>query len=231
MNSNTLYNYPEYSNTCYNNYNNKNFSSKNFLNKINNCSISSIIKIKLSIKLSYNQEKNTINTNYYDIIKNNNYTKEPTINSSKDDELFFNKKDDIFLEEDLTIVNKDINNTANRKNKMNTTNSKRHKHFAKHSFPSRILFSKNKININQNQIIFKPNNINNINSNHNYFMNSINSKTIAISSNNSKAMSPRIPKLKNSIINAKRLFNEDKRMKTSNGFYIPKKKKKKKMRN
>ena len=223
MNSNTLYNYPDYSNTCYNNYNNKNFSSKNFLNKINNCSISSIIKIKLSIKLSYNQEKNTINTNYYDIIKNNNYTKEPTINSSKDDELFFNKKDDIFLEEDLTIVNKDINNTANRKNKMNTTNSKRHKHFAKHSFPSRILFSKNKININQNQIIFKPNNINNINSNHNYFMNSINSKTIAISSNNSKAMSPRIPKLKNSIINAKRLFNEDKRMKTSNGFYIPKK--------
>ena len=224
MNSNTIYNCPDFSSPSYNNYTNKNFSSKNILNKINNCSISSIIKIKLSIKLFFKQDKNTINTNYYDIIKNINYTKEPTINSSKDDEFFFNKKDDIFLEEDLTIVNSEINNTANRKNKINTTISKRHhKNFSKHSFPSRILFSKNKININQNQIIFKPNNNNNINSHHNYFLNSINSKTIAISANNSKAMSPKIPKLKNSIINTKRLLNEDKRMKTSSGFYIEKK--------
>ena len=54
-------------------------------------------------------------------------------------------------------------------------------------------------------------------------MNSLNSKTIANSVNNSKAMSPKIPKLKNSIINTKRLFNEDKRTKTSNGFYLIKK--------
>ena len=231
FNYNTLYNNPDSSNASYNNYANNNFSSKNILNKINNSSISSIIKIKLSIKLLYKQEKNTINTintNYYDILKNNNYTKEITINSSKDDEFIFNKKGDIFLDDDLTIVNTDINNTINRKNKINTTNSKtHHKKFSKNSFPSRILFSKNKININQNQIIFAPNNNNNNNSNHNnYFMNTINSKTIANSVNNSKPMSPKIPKLKNSIINTKRLFNEDKRMKTSKEFYIPKKEEK-----
>ena len=225
MNSNVFSNFPDFTNTCYNNYVNNYFSSKNILNKVNNSTISSIIKIKLSIKLLYKQVKNSLNLNHYDIIKNNNYTKELTINSSKEDDFFFNKKDDIFLEDDLTIVNTEINNTTNHKSKMNTTNSKRHyKNHSKQSFPSRILFSKNKININKNQIIFSPNNTNNIYlNNNNNLMNSLNSKTIANSVNNSKAMSPKIPKLKNSIINTKRLFNEDKRTKTSNGFYIVKK--------
>ena len=222
MNSNVFCNSPDFTNTHYNNYENNYFSSKNILNKVNNSAISSIIKIKLSIKLSYKKVKNSINMNHYDIkIKNNNYTKELTINSSKEEDFFFNKKDDIFLEDDLTIVNTEINSTTNRKNKMNTTISKRHyKNYSKHSFPSRILFSKNKININKNQIIFTPNSFN---PNNNNLMNSLNSKTIANSVNNSKAMSPKIPKLKNSIINTKRLFNEDKRTKTSNGFYIVKK--------
>ena len=222
MNSNVFCNSPDFTNTHYNNYENNYFSSKNILNKVNNSAISSIIKIKLSIKLSYKKVKNSINMNHYDIkIKNNNYTKELTINSSKEEDFFFNKKDDIFLEDDLTIVNTEINSTTNRKNKMNTTISKRHyKNYSKHSFPSRILFSKNKININKNQIIFTPNSFN---PNNNNLMNSLNSKTIANSVNNSKAMSPKIPKLKNSIINTKRLFNEDKRTKTSNGFYLIKK--------
>ena len=222
MNSNVFCNSPDFTNLHYNNYENNYFSSKNILNKVNNSAISSIIKIKLSIKLSYKKVKNSINMNHYDIkIKNNNYTKELTINSSKEEDFFFNKKDDIFLEDDLTIVNTEINSTTNRKNKMNTTISKRHyKNYSKHSFPSRILFSKNKININKNQIIFTPNSFN---PNNNNLMNSLNSKTIANSVNNSKAMSPKIPKLKNSIINTKRLFNEDKRTKTSNGFYLIKK--------
>ena len=218
MNSNVFCNYPDFSNKCYNNYVSNYFSSKNILSKVNNNSISSIIKIKLSIKLSYKQVKNSINMNHYDIINKNNYTKELTINSSKED--------DIFLEDDLIIVNTDINNTTNRKNKKNTTNSKRHyKNYSKNTFPSRILFSKNKININKNQIIFTPNNTNSINSNNNN--NYSNSKTIVNSVNNSKAMSPKIPKLKNSIINTKRLLDEDKRTKTSNGFYIVKKEKEK----
>ena len=222
MNSNVFCNSPDFTNTHYNNYENNYFSSKNILNKVNNSAISSIIKIKLSIKLSYKKVKNSINMNHYDIkIKNNNYTKELTINSSKEEDFFFNKKDDIFLEDDLTIVNTEINSTTNRKNKMNTTISKRHyKNYSKHSFPSRILFSKNKININKNQIIFTPNSFN---LNNNNLMNSLNNKTITNSANNSKAMSPKIPKLKNSIINTKRLFNEDKRTKTSNGFYLIKK--------
>ena len=222
MNSNVFCNSPDFTNLHYNNYENNYFSSKNILNKVNNSAISSIIKIKLSIKLLYKKVKNSINMNHYDIkIKNNNYTKELTINSSKEEDFFFNKKDDIFLEDDLTIVNTEINSTTNRKNKMNTTISKRHyKNYSKHPFPSRILFSKNKININKNQIIFTPNSFN---PNNNNLMNSLNSKTIANSVNNSKAMSPKIPKLKNSIINTKRLFNEDKRTKTSNGFYLIKK--------
>ena len=86
MNSNVFYNYPDFTNTCYNNYVNNYFSSKNILSKVNNSTISSIIKIKLSIKLSYKKVKNTVNLNHYDIIKNNNYTKELTINSSKEDD-------------------------------------------------------------------------------------------------------------------------------------------------
>jgi len=215
MNSNVFSNCHDLTNTSYNNYVNNYFSSKNILNKGNNSIISSIIKIKLSIKLLYKQVKNSANMNHNDIIKNNNYTKEHTINSSKEDDFFFNKKDDVFLEDDLTIVNTEINKTTNRKRKLNTTNSKRHyKNYSKHSFPSRILFSKNKININKNQLIFSPNN-NNLNNN-----NLMSCKTIANSVNNSKAMSPKIPKLKNSIINTKRLLDEDKRTKTSNGFYV-----------
>jgi len=116
MNSNVFSNYHDLTNTSYNNYVNNYFSSKNILNKGNNSIISSIIKIKLSIKLLCKQVKNSANMNHNDIIKNNNYTKEHTINSSKEDDFFFNKKDDIFLEDDLTIVNTENNKTTNRKN-------------------------------------------------------------------------------------------------------------------
>jgi len=42
--------------------------------------------------------------NHYDITNSNNYAKELTINSSKEDDFFFNKKDGIFFEENLTII-------------------------------------------------------------------------------------------------------------------------------
>ena len=104
-----------------------NHYSKNNFNQLTNNSSLTLLKIKFAINFlnkKQNSTKNNTSTNinHYFTIKNNNYTKEPSENSSNYNENLFDK--DIFNEEDFTIIESDINK-VNKKNKGLTT-SKRH---------------------------------------------------------------------------------------------------------
>ena len=103
-----------------------NFYSKNNFNKLTNNSGLTILKIKFAINIintnaNINVNKNNKNYNHYNSIKSNNYTKEPSENSSKYDEILFDK--DIFNEEDFTITESDISK-LNPKSKISTTSKK-----------------------------------------------------------------------------------------------------------
>ena len=188
-----------------------NFNSKNNFNKLNN-NPSLVLKIKFSInilnKKISNNKINNANNNHYNSIINNNYTKEPSENSSNYGELIFEK--DIFNEEEFTITDSDI--TRKVPKKKNSTTSKKFNNQKKFSsgFQSKRL-SKKKINFNGNKnmvppILFEAEE--NINTN--------NAKTIITTLNNtSKAFSPN---RKNNNVSCKKFLNEDIRMKTSMGF-------------
>ena len=188
-----------------------NFYSKNNFNQLNNnSSVLSKIKIKFSInilnkKTNLNKKNNNTN-NHYNSIINNNYTKEPSENSSKYGELLLDK--DIFNEEEFTITESDISK-LNLKKKISTTSKKfnNQKKFSSGTHSKK--FSKKKINFNTNQSINQPDH-----SGGGDIL--INNRTITSSINNSKAMSPK-RKTNNSII-TKKYFNEDIKMKTSMGF-------------
>lgn len=199
INNNKLHISPDISNLI---YNNDKSNLRNSNNQINNSTISSIIKIKLLINLLHKRNKNYIN--HYDLIKSNNYTKEPSQESSKLEENIKNQKEDIFKENTLTVHNLEINNEK-PKNKITTKskNIKNRKKFGKTTFPSRI-FAKKNLNLNKNQIVVSTGNSIN------------NSRTLHNTANNSKIVSS---KYKNGILNTKQFFNEDEKMKTANGFY------------
>ena len=189
-----------------------NFNSKNNFNKLNN-NPSLPIKIKLSINLSNKKNStkkiiNANNNNHYNSIINNNYTKEPSENSLKYDELILEK--DIFNEEEFTITESDI--TRKIPNKKNSTTSKKFNNQKKFSsgFQSKRL-SKNKINFNENKHVIPP-----ILSGAEENIDMNNAKTIVTTlNNNSKAFSPN---RKNNNVSCKKFLNQDIRMKTSMGF-------------
>ena len=185
-----------------------NFYSKNNFNKLTNNSGLTILKIKFAINIintntNINVNKNNKNYNHYNSIKSNNYTKEPSENSSKYDEILFDK--DIFNEEDFTITESDISK-LNPKNKILTTSKKFNNQKKISSGIQTNKFSKKKLNfiLNQNQILKGG------------IDNPINAKTIITNTiNNNRGLSP-LTKANNTT--TKKSLNEDIRMKTSIGF-------------
>ena len=140
------------SNNSYANEPNNNLYSKNNYNQLNNNSVLNNIKIKFSIiflnKKNNLNKKNITNNNHYNSIINNNYTKEPSENSSKYGELLLNK--DIFNEEEFTITESDISK-LNLKKKISTTSKKFNNQKKLSSGIQSKKFSKKKINFNANQ--------------------------------------------------------------------------------
>ena len=185
-----------------------NFYSKNNFNKLTNNSGLTILKIKFAINIintntNINVNKNNKNYNHYNSIKSNNYTKEPSENSSKYDEILFDK--DIFNEEDFTIIESDISK-LNPKSKISTTSKKFNNQKKISSGIQTNKFSKKKLNfiLNQNQILKGG------------VDNPINAKTIITNTiNNNRGLSP-LTKANNTT--TKKSLNEDIRMKTSIGF-------------
>ena len=185
-----------------------NFYSKNNFNKLTNNSGLTILKIKFAINIintntNIHVNKNNKNYNHYNSIKNNNYTKEPSENSSKYDEILFDK--DIFNEEDFTITESDISK-LNPKSKISTTSKKFNNQKKISSGIQTNKFSKKKLNfiLNQNQILKGG------------IDNPINAKTIITNTiNNNRGLSP-LTKANNTT--TKKSLNEDIRMKTSIGF-------------
>jgi len=185
-----------------------NFYSKNNFNKLTNNSGLTILKIKFAINIintntNINVNKNNKNYNHYNSIKSNNYTKEPSENSSKYDEILFDK--DIFNEEDFTIIESDISK-LNPKSKISTTSKKFNNQKKISSGMQTNKFSKKKLNfiLNQNQILKGG------------IDNPINAKTIITNTiNNNRGLSP-LTKANNTT--TKKSLNEDIRMKTSIGF-------------
>ena len=185
-----------------------NFYSKNNFNKLTNNSGLTILKIKFAINIintntNINVNKNNKNYNHYNSIKSNNYTKEPSENSSKYDEILFDK--DIFNEEDFTIIESDISK-LNPKSKISTTSKKFNNKKKISSGIQTNKFSKKKLNfiLNQNQILKGG------------VDNPINAKTIITNTiNNNRGLSP-LTKANNTT--TKKSLNEDIRMKTSIGF-------------
>ena len=185
-----------------------NFYSKNNFNKLTNNSGLTILKIKFAINIintntNIHVNKNNKNYNHYNSIKNNNYTKEPSENSSKYDEILFDK--DIFNEEDFTIIESDISK-LNPKSKISTTSKKFNNQKKISSGIQTNKFSIKKLNfiLNQNQILKGG------------VDNPINAKTIITNTiNNNRGLSP-LTKANNTT--TKKSLNEDIRMKTSIGF-------------
>ena len=185
------------------------YSKNNFYQLTNNSSLT--IKIKLSInflnKKHISTKNNTsTNINHYFTIKNNNYTKEPSENSSNN-EILLDKE--IFNEEDFTIIDSD-SNKVKEKNKVLTTSKRLNKSNKFSSGKQTKRFSKKKLDFisNQNQLISGGSGGVGI-------KNPINAKTIAVVINNNKKALSR-GKVNNS--KNKKLLNEDKKMKTSMGF-------------
>ena len=186
--------------------------SKNNLNKLNNSnSLLSIMKIKLAIniinKKIISNKKLTNTNNRYNSIKNSNYIKEGSDNSSKYDGSLLDKNRDIFNEEDFTIEESDLSK-FNQKTKVPTTSKKIYNQKTFYSGINTKRFSKKQFNFNSNQKSLAPGN-NMIRDNE------TNTKIISDKINNNKAMSPK-KRLKN--LASKKLFNEDIKMKTSIGF-------------
>ena len=189
-----------------------NILSKNNINQVNNRSVITTVKIKFSINI-YNKKtinkKVSFNNNHYNSIINNNYTKEPSENSSKYDEILFDKEKDIFNDEDLTITESDMSK-LNTKTKLTTASKKINNQKILSTGICSKKFSK-KNNFNSNQIQAEPGD--NI-----LGGNPINNKMISNTIyNNSKIMSP---KRKINNLTNKKQFNEDRRMKTSINFNI-----------
>ena len=186
--------------------------SKNNLNKLNNSnSLLSIMKIKLAIniinKKIISNKKLTNTNNRYNSIKNSNYIKEGSDNSSKYDGSLLDKNRGIFNEEDFTIEESDLSK-FNQKTKVPTTSKKIYNQKTFYSGINTKRFSKKQFNFNSNQKSLAPGN-NMIRDNE------TNTKIISDKINNNKAMSPK-KRLKN--LASKKLFNEDIKMKTSIGF-------------
>ena len=200
-NNNKLNSLSDPSNLNNNNELNIKFNSKKNFNRVSNSIISSIIKIKLLINISNKKNKYTLNR--YDSMKRSNYTKESSLNCSKDEENILKKGEDIFSKENFTLTECQMNGMNLKDKKRANSKNTKNKKYIKSFFPKRI-FTKNKIYLNKNQIIISP--INSINNN----------KNLARTTNNSKVVSP---KMKNSILNTKKFFIQDRKMKTSSGFY------------
>ncbi len=185
--------------------------SKNNINQVNNSSVLTTIKIKISINI-YNKKminkKDNCNNNHYNSIINNNYTKEPSENSSKYDEILFDKEKDIFNEVDLTITELDMSK-LNTKPKLTTVSKKiNNEKIISTGIHSKKFLTKN--NFNSNHIQAEPGaNI--------LGENPINNKIISNTIYNCKVTSP---KRKVNNLTNKKLFNEDIRMKTSINFNI-----------
>ena len=188
------------------------FISKSNLNKLNNNSGLTAIKIKFSINLSnkkvFSNKKNINpnNNNHYNSIINNNYTKEPSENSSKYGEILLDK--DIFNDEEFTITECELSRINQKKN-ISTTSKKFNNQKKFMSGLQSKRFSKKKINFHSNHSPKRP------------ALSGVedtrqNSKTIMTTlNNNSKAFSP---SRKTNNLSSKKYLNEDIRMKTSMGF-------------
>ena len=189
-----------------------NFISKSNFNKLNNNSGLTVIKIKFSINLSnkkvFSNKKNINpnNNNHYNSIINNNYTKEPSENSSKYGEILLDK--DIFNDEEFTITECELSRINQKKN-ISTTSKKFNNQKKFMSGLQSKRFSKKKINFHSNHSPKRP------------ALSGVedtrqNSKTIMTTlNNNSKAFSP---SRKTNNLSSKKYLNEDIRMKTSMGF-------------
>ena len=200
LNYRTIQNLSDLSNISYSNDQNNNFNSINNLNKpkMGNNSISSVMKIKLLIKFLYLRNNNFIDINHYNLISNNNYTKEISTNISKDEEIIYGNIEEIFKKENLTITETEKKIIINNK-KNSSKMLKNQKNKCKLSLVSKKLLPKNK----NSQMIMTTINI------------ASNSRTNPNTVNNSKVLSPKIK----IILNNKKYINEDKKMKTLNGFY------------
>ena len=198
LNYRTIQNLSDLSNISYNNEQNNNINSTNNLNKLNmgNNSNSSIIKIKLLINFLYMRNNKILDINHYNLISNNNYTKEPSTNTSKEEEIIYTNIDEILKKENLTIT--EINNK-----KSNSKLDKNKNNKCKISLVSKKLLRKNKNNMKNNQMIMQS------------IKGESNIRTNPNTVNNSKVVSPKIK----IIVNNKKILNEDKKMKTLNGFY------------
>jgi len=200
LNYRTIQNLSDLSNISYSNDQNNNFNSINNLNKLKmgNNSISSVMKIKLLIKFLYLRNNNFIDINHYNLISNNNYTKEISTNISKDEEIIYGNIEEIFKKENLTITETEKKIIINNK-KNSSKMLKNQKNKCKLSLVGKKLLPKNK----NSQTIMTTINIGS------------NSRTNPNTVNNSKVLSPKIK----IILNNKKYINEDKKMKTLNGFY------------
>ena len=188
------------------------FISKSNFNKLNKNSGLTVIKIKFSINLSnkkvFSNKKNINqnNNNHYNSIINNNYTKEPSENSSKYGEILLDK--DIFNDEEFTITECELSRINQKKN-IATTSKKLNNQKKFTSGLQSKRFSKKKINFHSNHSPKQP------------ALSGVedtrqNSKTIMTTlNNNSKAFSPT---RKTNNLSSKKYLNEDIRMKTSMGF-------------
>jgi len=200
LNYRTIQNLSDLSSISYNNEQNNNFNSTNNLNKlkVDNNSNSLAIKIKLLINFLYLRNNNNKDLNHYNLMPNNNYTKEPSTNTSKEEEILYGNIEEIVKKENLTIT--EAGKKINNHNKKNSSKmAKNRKNRCKLSLVSKKLLLKNK---NNQMIMPSINNGSNIRTNPN---------TV----NNSKVVSPK----KKIIMNNKKYLNEDKKMKTLNGFY------------
>ena len=193
-----------------------NYYSKSNFNKLSNNSSLSIIKIKFSIKLSskkmfsnnkkYKSNSNLNNNNHYNSTINNNYTKEPSENSSRYYEMLFER--DIFNEEEISITELNVSKIRPSKKNSATTSKKFDNQQKFLTGLQSNKFSKKKINFNQNQSPKKP-------GSPTAEFNSYNSKTIVNTFSNYKAFSR---DRKNHNLVSKKNFKEEIRLKNSMGL-------------
>ena len=204
LNYRTIQNLSDLSNISYNNEPNNNINSTNNLNKlkVDNNSNSLVIKIKLLINFLYMRNNKNLDINYYNLISNNNYTKEPSANISKEEEIIYGNIEEISKKKNLTITETENNNKVNNK-KSSSKMLKNPNNKCKISLVSKKLLRKNKNNMKNNQMITPSINVGS------------NIRTNPNTVNNSKVVSPKIK----IILNNKKYLNEDQKMKTLNGFY------------
>ena len=206
LNYKTIQNLSDLSSMSYNNEQNNIFNSTNNLNKlkVENNSNSSIIKIKLLIKFLSMRNNNIIDINNSNLLSNNNYIKKQSTNTSKEEEIIYGNIEEIYKKENLTITETETEKNNKIKNKKSSLKmGKNQNNIYKISLVSKKLHRKNKNNMKNNQMMISTSN---------------GEKNIATNPNtvnNSKVASPKIK----IILNNKKYLNEDKKMKTLNGFY------------